>query len=94
MLVTWYVDKNHHFLTLKNRKKLHIYTRGSYLLAENQLLPIFMILGYSLCIMNFPEISRAHCDIVVTSYKDGWYLYWYQRQEETRSYTLVVNIRL
>ena len=37
--------------------------------------------------------SRLHYDVIVTSYEDGWYLFWYQWKEETHSYTLVASMR-
>ena len=37
---------------------------------------------------------RLHYDTIVTSYADGWYLFWYQWKEETHSYTVVANIRV
>ena len=35
--------------------------------------------------------SRLHYDVIVTSYVDGWYLFWYQWKEKTYSYTWVAN---
>ena len=52
---------------------------------KNQFLPIF-------CTQN--GHSRSHYDIIVTSYINGWYLFWYQCKEDVRTYTLVVNLRL
>ena len=36
--------------------------------------------------------SHLHYDVIVTSYADGWYLFWYHWKEQTHSYTLVANI--
>ena len=32
--------------------------------------------------------------LILPSYADGWYLFWYQWIEKTHSYTLVANIRV
>ena len=37
---------------------------------------------------------RLHYDVIVTSYADGWYLFWYQWIEEAPGYTFVANIRV
>ena len=31
-------------------------------------------------------------DVIVTSYINGWYLFWYQWKEDVHTYTLVVNL--
>ena len=33
-------------------------------------------------------------DVIVTSYINGWYLFWYQWKEDVHTYTLVVNLGL
>ena len=37
---------------------------------------------------------RSQYDIIVTSYINGWYLFWYQWKEDVHTYTLVVNLGL
>ena len=37
--------------------------------------------------------ARLHYDVIVTSYADEWYLFWYQWNEETHSYSVLANIR-
>ena len=32
--------------------------------------------------------------LTVTSYINGWYLFWYQWKEDVHTYTLVVNLGL
>jgi hypothetical protein len=43
------------------------------------------------CIQKCPVFSRArlHYDVIVTSYEECWYLFWYHWIEETHSYTYV-----
>ena len=36
--------------------------------------------------------ARSHYDVIVTSYINGWYLFWYQWKEDVHTYTLVVNL--
>ena len=38
--------------------------------------------------------ARSHYDVIVTSYINGWYLFWYQWKEDVHTYTLVVNLGL
>ena len=38
--------------------------------------------------------ARSHYDLIVTSYINGWYLFWYQWKEDVHTYTLVVNLGL
>ena len=38
--------------------------------------------------------ARSHYDVIVTSYINGWYLFWYQWKEDVQTYTLVVNLGL
>ena len=42
------------------------------------------------------SILRAcsHYDVIVTSYVNGWFLFWYQWKEDVHSCTLVVNLGL
>ena len=35
--------------------------------------------------------ARSHYDVIVTSYINGLYLFWYQWKEDVHTYTLVVN---
>ena len=46
--------------------------------------------------MTISQYSRAcpHYAIIVRSYINGWYLFWYQWKEYVHSYTLVVNLGL
>ena len=36
--------------------------------------------------------ARSHYDVIVTSYINGYYLFWYQWKEDVHTYTLVVNL--
>ena len=83
MLVTWYVDQNQHFLTYFAKNSLKIVSSYDYYF-------------YSLCTFSMFKIlrSRLHYDVIVTSYAGGCHLFWYQRKEETHSYTVVANIRV
>ena len=38
--------------------------------------------------------APSHYDVKVTSYINGWYLFWYQWEEDVHTYTLVVNLGL
>ena len=38
--------------------------------------------------------ARSHYDVIVTSYINGLYLFWYQWKEDVHTYTLVVNLGL
>ena len=38
--------------------------------------------------------ARSHYDVIVMSYINGWYLFWYQWKEDAHTYTLVVNLGL
>ena len=38
--------------------------------------------------------ARSHYDVMVTSYINGWYLFWYQWKKDVHTYTLVVNLGL
>ena len=55
---------------------------------ENRFLDILWVFPIMFKILR----SRLHYDVIVTSYVDGWYLFWYQWKEETDSHTLVANI--
>ena len=37
--------------------------------------------------------ARSHYDLIVTSYINGWYLFWYQWKEDVHTYTLVVKVK-
>ena len=41
--------------------------------------------------MTFSQFSRVylHYDVIVRSYINGWYLFWYQWKEEVHRYTFV-----
>ena len=57
------------------------------LLAKNYFWPII------LC--TFKIFPNFHVPAnIMTSYEDGWYLFWYQWKEEPHSYTLVANTRV
>ena len=49
-------------------------------LRKNQFLPIFYT----------QNGHFSHYDVIVTSYINGWYLFWYQWKEDVHTYTLVV----
>ena len=57
-------------------------------LAENQFLP-------TLCVRygNMFKIwmSGFNYDVKVTSYVNGWYLFWYQWKEETLNYGIYIG---
>ena len=59
-------------------------------LRKNQFLPIFYT---QMAIFKF-SWARSHYDVIVTSYINGWYLFWYQWKEDVHTYTLVVNLGL
>ena len=40
------------------------------------------------------SIFVLHYDVIVKSYTDKWYLFWYHCKEETHSCTLAANIRV
>ena len=44
--------------------------------------------------MTISQFSRAcsHYDIIVRSYINGRYLFWYRWKEDVHTYTLVVNL--
>ena len=60
-------------------------------LHENQFLPIYFTRKTSIS-----QFSRAWSlyDVIVTSYINGWYLFWYHWKEDIHSYTMVVNLGL
>ena len=60
-------------------------------LRKNQFLPIFYTQN-AWPFLNFR--GRAHIDVIVTSYINGWYLFWYQWKEDVHTYTLVVHLGL
>ena len=59
-------------------------------LRKNQFLPIF---AYKMAISQF-SWARSHYVVIVMSYINGWYLFWYQWKEDVHTYTLVVNLGL
>ena len=59
-------------------------------LRKNQFLPIF----YSQMAISQFSWALSHYDVKVTSYINGWYLFWYQWKEDVHTYTLVVNLGL
>ena len=59
-------------------------------LHKNQFLPIF----YAYMAISQFLWARSHYDVIVTSYINGWYLFWYQWKEDVHTYTLVVNLGL
>ena len=46
--------------------------------------------------MTISHFSSAcsHYDVIVRSYINGWYLFWYQLKKDVHSYTVVVNLGL
>ena len=65
-------------------------TRFMIFLRKNKFLSIFYTQNYNFsgfeCVLTY--------DIIVRSYINGWYLFWYQWKEDVHSYTLVVNLGL
>ena len=59
-------------------------------LRKNQFLPIFYTQNGHFSIF----VARSHYDVIVTSYLNGLYLFWYQWKEDVHTYTLVVNLGL
>ena len=59
-------------------------------LHKNQFLPIFYAQNGHFSIL----WARSHYDVIVTSYINGWYLFWYQWKEDVHTYTLVANLGL
>ena len=59
-------------------------------LRKNKFLPIF----YAQMAISQFSLARSHYDVIVTSYINGWYLFWYQWKEDVHTYTLVVNLWL
>ena len=57
-------------------------------LRKNQFLPIFYAQNSQF------SWAHSHYDLIVTSYINGWYLFWYQWKEDVHTYTLVVNLGL
>ena len=54
---------------------------------------LFVYFTHKMAISQF-SWARSHYDVIVTSYINGWYLFWHQWQEDVHTYTLVVNLAL
>ena len=59
-------------------------------LRKNQFLPIFYTQNDHFSIF----VGSSHYDVIVKSYINGWYLFWYQWKEDVHTYTLEVNLGL
>ena len=48
----------------------------------------FLYFTHKMAISQFSR-ARSRYEVIVTSYIDGWYLFWYQWKEDVHTYTLV-----
>ena len=74
VVCTLFESKNCHFLTYLT-KKFHVFIN-----FQDQVLHIFYTHkeNFSIC----EARACVHYDVIVTSYINGWYLFWYQWKED------------
>ena len=52
-----------------------------------------LYITHKITISQFSRVC-SYYDVKVSSYINGWYLFWYQWKKDFQSYTLVVNLGL